>query len=124
MACNTLHGKILRVVVMKSFSQNSEAPQWRFLQHRKRREILFATPDASETTTADYQVGYGRVSLLCQISRNPKNTTPRARISGQKVESLYLVKLRLRLAENRWTRFFGRAEHQRPTVTSTSEKPN
>lgn len=110
-------------VIMKSFSQNPEARQWQFL-HRKRREMLFANPDASEAPTADYQVGYGRISLMPQGIRSLKTAQGRADAAPAKGEGLYLVKLRLRLSESRWSRFFGRSEHHRPAVTSTSPKPS
>jgi hypothetical protein len=117
------HGLILRRVIMQSLSHNKEVRQWQFL-HRKRREMLFANSESSEATTSDYRVGYGRISLLHQSNRTSKPATARARVSQQKGEGLYLVKLRLRLSESRWSRFFGRSEYHRPTVTSASAKPN
>lgn len=86
--------------------------------------MLYSSPDAAETPTSEYRVGYGRISLLYQGSRTTKLASISARIPGQTGEGLYLVKLRLRLSESRWSRFFGRLEHHRPTVTSASEKPN
>jgi hypothetical protein len=108
---------------MQSLSQNKEVRQWQFL-HRNRREMLFSSPDAAEAPTSEYRVGYGHISLLHQISRTTKLASIRGRIPEQTGEGLYLVKLRLRLSESRWSRFFGRMEHHRPTVTSASGKPN
>ena len=117
------HGLVLRLFVMQSLSQNREVRQWQFL-HRKRREMFFATSDASEAPPADYRVGYGRISILHEAMRNLKPASPRLSVSLKKGEGLYLVKLRLRLSESRWSRFFRRSENHRPTVTSASAKPN
>lgn len=108
---------------MKSLSQNTEVRQWQFL-HRKRQEMLFSTPDASEVPTSEYRVGYGRIANLYQSTLLSKQAPASVKVSLQKEEGLYLVKLRLRLSESRWSRFFGRSEHHRPTVTSASVKPN
>lgn len=85
--------------------------------------MLFANPDVSEAPTTDYQVGYGRISFMPQGIRASKPAQAHANIAQVKGEGLYLVKLRLRLSESRWSRFFGRSEHHRPAVNSTSPKP-